>query len=80
MKVALRAAKTRPLGEAWGWTRKKSTGDITPLVAVTLALWGAMREQESVYETRPAILLSLDEEREEREPTIVVDGEIIAAW
>jgi hypothetical protein len=39
---ALRGATRRPLGDAWAWSRKNSTVDISPLVAVTLALWGAV--------------------------------------
>jgi hypothetical protein len=38
---ALRGATRRPLGDAWAWSRKNSSVDISPLVAVTLALWGA---------------------------------------
>ncbi len=37
---ALRDAATRPLADAWAWSRKDSGGDITPLVAVTLAARG----------------------------------------
>jgi hypothetical protein len=37
---ALRGATRRSLGDAWAWDRKKSTVDISPLVACTLALWG----------------------------------------
>lgn len=36
---AVAGAATRPLGDAWAWARKKSSIDITPLVAVTLASW-----------------------------------------
>lgn len=39
---ALRAAKPRPLGDTFVWSRKNSSGDISPLVAVTLALSAAM--------------------------------------
>jgi hypothetical protein len=42
---ALRAAAVRKLGDAWAWTRGASGGDITPLVAVTLALWGLDQEK-----------------------------------
>jgi phage terminase large subunit-like protein len=38
---ALSEARKRPIGDAWGWNRKNSDSDITPVVAVTLALWGA---------------------------------------
>jgi hypothetical protein len=37
---ALEHAKTRPLVNAWAWDEKKSERDISPLVAVTLALHG----------------------------------------
>lgn len=34
---AVTAASRRPLGDAWLWSRSRSSGDISPLVAVTLA-------------------------------------------
>jgi hypothetical protein len=37
---AIRGAAKRRLGEAWAWSRKTSDIDISPLVAVTNALWG----------------------------------------
>lgn len=42
LQSALRGASTRPLGEAWAWSRKSSSVDISPLVAGTLALWGLL--------------------------------------
>lgn len=41
LNLALSVARRRPLGDAWAWNRKNATSDITPLVACTLALWGA---------------------------------------
>jgi hypothetical protein len=38
--TALRGASTRPLGDAWAWSRKASSVDISPLVTATIALWG----------------------------------------
>lgn len=38
---ALSVARKRSLGDAWAWNRKNSASDITPVVACTLALWGA---------------------------------------
>lgn len=38
---ALDGAVKRPLGDAWAWSRKSSSVDISPLVACTLALWGS---------------------------------------
>lgn len=43
---ALRGAATRPLGDAWAWSRKSSSVDISPLVAVTLALSSAQAQPE----------------------------------
>ncbi|KAB8179143.1 terminase [Streptomyces sp. 3MP-14] len=39
LETAITGARTRPLGDAWGWGRRLSTVDISPLVAVTLARW-----------------------------------------
>ena len=41
LNAALSVARKRSLGDAWAWNRKNSASDITPLVACTLALWGA---------------------------------------
>lgn len=38
---AVTASARRPLGDAWLWSRLRSAADISPLVAVTLAAWGA---------------------------------------
>ena len=41
VNVALSVARKRPLAGGWAWNRKNTTSDITPVVACTLALWGA---------------------------------------
>lgn len=41
LRDAIRGAKSRPLGDAWAWSRKSSSVDISPLVAATLALGAA---------------------------------------
>ena len=41
LSYAVSVARKRPIGDAWGWNRKDGDSDITPLVAATLALWGA---------------------------------------
>lgn len=46
---ALRAATKRQLGDSWAWSRRTSVGDITPLVAATLALWGANQAQPDIW-------------------------------
>jgi hypothetical protein len=38
---AIRGSKVRTLGDAWAWSRKTSSVDISPLVAATLALGAA---------------------------------------
>lgn len=40
LNAAIATARKRPLGDAFGWHRKNPTTDISPLVAVTLALFG----------------------------------------
>ena len=41
LSLALSVARKRTLGDSWAWNRKNASSDITPLVAATLALWGA---------------------------------------
>ncbi|MFC9089004.1 terminase large subunit domain-containing protein [Nocardiopsis dassonvillei] len=43
LNTALASAQKRPLGDAWAWARKSPSGDISPLVAATLAMWGAAK-------------------------------------
>lgn len=38
---AAAAATKRTIGDSWAWARKNAMADISPLVAATLALWGA---------------------------------------
>lgn len=40
IRAAIRGAATRTLGDAWAWSRRGSTVDISPLVAISLGLWG----------------------------------------
>lgn len=42
LDLALAGAQAKPLGDRWKWARKSPTSsDLTPLIAVTIALWGA---------------------------------------
>jgi phage terminase large subunit-like protein len=60
LRTAVRSATKRDLGDAWAWSRRKSGGDISPLVAVTLALWGLTSGAgPSVYERRGMLEFSL---------------------
>jgi hypothetical protein len=52
---ALDGAVKRQLGDAWLWSRRSSSVDISPLVSVTLALWGS---QQAIS---PPQIISLDE-------------------
>lgn len=40
LTAAVQGARKRPLGDRWAWNRKDGTTDLTPLVAVTLAMHG----------------------------------------
>jgi phage terminase large subunit-like protein len=42
LNAAVNSARKRVLGDAWAWARKTG-GDISPLVAVTLAQWGLVK-------------------------------------
>ncbi|KPG86508.1 hypothetical protein [Frigoribacterium sp. RIT-PI-h] len=44
VNAALSVARKRPLAGAWAWNRKDTASDITPVVAETLALWGAQND------------------------------------
>lgn len=54
LNAALSGARKRPLGDAWGWHRRNSDVDISPLVAATLAWHGVAThtapEPRSAYE------------------------------
>lgn len=51
---AVAGAARRPYGQAWAWDRTRTSVDICPLVAVTIARWAALEAVAgpSVYETR----------------------------
>jgi len=51
LDVAVRVAGRRQLGDAWAWSRRASTGDISPLVAVTLARWGVAQRPSDALQT-----------------------------
>lgn len=40
LRTAVKGATRRPLGDAWAWSRRNSSVNISPLVAATLAVWG----------------------------------------
>jgi len=48
---AIAGAVTRPFGDAWAWSRRLSTVDVTPLIAATLAVWGTF----DLAGTNPAV-------------------------
>jgi len=55
---AIKGAAQRRLGDAWAWSRKSSSTDITPLVACTIALRNAMQgNSTSVYEDHDLLIL-----------------------
>lgn len=59
LNAAVTGAIRRPYGDAWAWSRRNSKVDISPLVAVTLARWGALTfgDGPSVYEDRGLVSL-----------------------
>ena len=65
LDLAANIAATRPMGDgAWAWDRNKSMEDISPLVAVTMALGAATQSEvakpkvyESVYQDRGVLII-----------------------
>ncbi len=59
--AALSGARKRPLGDAWGWHRRDSDIDISPLVAATLAWHGLAAhnppERRSAYDDDGELML-----------------------
>lgn len=55
LNAALAGAAKKRLKDAWLWDRQKSTTDISPLVAVTLASWAHEREAMSVVDVLQTI-------------------------
>jgi phage terminase large subunit-like protein len=53
LNVALSVARRRQIGDGgWGWSRRDSDADITPIVASTLALWGLTTSE---VDTQPRV-------------------------
>lgn len=62
LNAALAGADKRPLSEAWAWDRRNTGVDISPLVAVTFALWGyVMFGDESDYDIAKSVHFDTDE-------------------
>lgn len=58
LAAAIQAARTRPLGDAWAWSRKSSAANISPLVSATLALSAAIEQAgSSVYDRRGLVVV-----------------------
>lgn len=49
LNAAVAGATRRPYGDAWAWSRRASTVDISPLVAVTLARWAALQGSQPFF-------------------------------
>jgi glucose-6-phosphate dehydrogenase assembly protein OpcA len=50
LNAAIRGAKARQLVDRWAWSRTKSTVNISPLVAATLALYSAIENDVGTVE------------------------------
>jgi hypothetical protein len=48
LDAAVAAAIQLPKGDAWIWARRKSRGDVCPLVAASFARWGFLRQEQTV--------------------------------
>lgn len=48
LDVSVAVGRRRPVGDAWTWALRSSNADISPIVAVTLALWGLRNTQPTL--------------------------------
>jgi hypothetical protein len=53
LELALSAATRRRRGDVWTWARNDTTTDISPVVAVTLARWGASSPEANTKPRKP---------------------------
>jgi len=51
LNAAVAAAVKRDVGDRWAWGRRKSGGEISPLEAATVAVWGLGRADEKPFES-----------------------------
>jgi hypothetical protein len=58
LSAAVAGARRRPLGEAWAWTRKDTSVDLSPLVGATLALWKLSQPVEAAAPAPRVVSLS----------------------
>ena len=49
LDLAAATAVTKPMGDGWGWDRRKSPVDAAPLVAATGAVWHAMKKPKPKF-------------------------------
>jgi hypothetical protein len=49
LRNAIKGAAKRPMADAWAWSRKSSSTDISPLVSASLAHWGAATAPEGGF-------------------------------
>jgi hypothetical protein len=52
LNASVRAAAKRDLGDAWAWSRRRSSADASPLISATLAVWAASTQTKTVYSGR----------------------------
>lgn len=49
LDLAAATARTKPLGDGWGWDRRRSPNDASPLVAATGAVWHVLRPRDAPF-------------------------------
>lgn len=60
LTTAIDAARQRPLGDMWAWGRQLSESDITPVVSVTLALWGFVKAKPRTKKAKATKMLVMN--------------------
>jgi hypothetical protein len=69
LSEAIADARKQPMGDRWKWSRRKSSsGDVSPLVAASLAVWGAQVSRVPEVHDLGAIIARKERELAEQQP------------
>jgi hypothetical protein len=57
LDAAVAGAEKRPLADAWKWSRRSASVDVSPLIAATMARWGFVTYEEEDDDVEPWVMI-----------------------
>jgi hypothetical protein len=57
LDAAVAGAEKRPLADAWKWSRRSASVDVSPLIAASLARWGFVTFEEEEDDVEPWVIV-----------------------